>query len=86
MNKYQTAIIKLATRLYSDNKAIAEDNLKQLEVLQELVDKYECKAPVQVTHVYGTIIECPTCHDPITSMAKYCKNCGQRIREDEKNG
>lgn len=48
----------------------------------EAIEKQKYKPAIQVTHVYGTIIECPVCHQPITSLGNYCANCGQRVRDE----
>lgn len=77
-NKYQMAIIKLAPRLYSDNKTIAEDNLKQLELLQELVDLYAKKSKTRTCDLHK---KCGAC---IYLDYNDSSVCGYRCKNDEK--
>lgn len=81
MNKYQEALLNI--RYYyaqsQKYKKLQKYNaIRQLETLQELVDKATPKKPIQ--KAAGRTV-CPNCERSITREVspRYCSICGQRL-------
>lgn len=83
MNKYQEALLNI--RYYyaqsQKYKKLQKYNaIRQLETLQELVDKAKPKKPKNWTVRYrGIEFNCPVCNRLYTERVNFCSSCGQAI-------
>ncbi len=83
MNKYQEALLNI--RYYyaqsQKYKKLQKYNaIRQLETLQELVDKATPKKPKNWTVRYrGIEFNCPVCNRLYTERVNFCSSCGQAI-------
>lgn len=92
MNKYQEALLNI--RYYyaqsQKYKKLQKYNaIRQLETLQELVDKATPKepnfehsghrSPDGVSTIMFAKYTCPRCGNRITEIDRFCPNCGQAI-------
>lgn len=83
MNKYQEALSNI--RYYyaqsQKYKKLQKYNaIRQLETLQELVDKDTPKKPKNWTVRYrGIEFNCPVCNRLYTERVNFCSSCGQAI-------
>ena len=79
MNKYQEALDFVKKHL--DSKC----DLREVEVLQELVDKATPKKILRTVNDNGEPFlprgygECPKCKTVVGCSDKYCRECGQRL-------
>ena len=86
MNKYQEALLDIRY-IYAQSqkyKKLQKYNAKrQLETLQELVDKATPKKPVNwkaERHINGKVeFNCPICNRLYTARVNFCSSCGQMI-------
>lgn len=86
-NKYQealdNAISDIAYKHYDFGFDVPEERLKEIDLLQELVDK---ETPKDINLNYGEIQSnilyyyCPNCDSKVKDKSKYCSNCGQKIK------
>ena len=89
MNKYQKAFaiiketlnkIKKETVIYYNGNIIESNEInicdKQLTVIEKLVNK-------TIPSGLNVYSKCPKCFKYISKDDKYCKNCGQRIIDEE---
>lgn len=79
MNKYQETYQRLTNHIYKYDHI--EDVYKDLEVLGELVDKATQRKRI---YLMEDISKCPSCNSFVTSVDRYCPNCGQRLDRAEK--
>ncbi len=86
MNKYQEALLNI--RYYyaqsQKYKKLQKYNaIRQLETLQELVDRDTPKKPVNwkaERRINGKVeFNCPVCNRPYTERVNFCASCGQAI-------
>lgn len=86
MNKYQEALLDIQY-IYAQSqkyKKLQKYNAKrQLETLQELVDKATPKKPVNwkaERRLNGAVeFNCPVCNRLYTERVNFCSSCGQAI-------
>lgn len=86
-NKYQealdNAVHDIDYKYYDFGCNVPEERFKEIDLLQELVDK---ETPKDINLTYGEIQSnilyyyCPNCCSKVKDKSKYCSNCGQKIK------
>lgn len=95
MNKYQEALEYVKLQLLNcgncegdENKEICKTkciNNINLSYWQELIDKEKVKSPefvgkIELLNVY----KCKICNHTVAGCDNYCRNCGQKLKEQIK--